>query len=280
VKTIELSAPPSIIGSFARGLRPGGGRAELLDQQLVLTDHRIDPANLAAYQRLCDFPVSSQLPATYVHVQAFPLAVAIMADPAFPLPLLGLVHVQNQIIQHRAVTADEALTLTVHAQDLRPHRSGRQVDLVAQAQVGDELVWSGVSTYLQRQKTTDDAPRTSRPERTPPVPSATWRLPKDIGRRYAALAGDRNPIHLSALSAKAFGFRRAIVHGMYLHARTLAAIGPRRPDRFAADATFKAPALLPSTVALELSSTASQWHAQVSNARTGRPHFTLSVTPE
>ena len=37
----------------------------------------------------------------------------------------------------------------------------------------------------------------------------------DTGRRYAAISGDYNPIHLSTISAKMFGFKTAIAHGMW-----------------------------------------------------------------
>ena len=49
-------------------------------------------------------------------------------------------------------------------------------------------------------------------------------LAKDLGRRYAAISGDYNPIHLGALSAKLFGFKQAIAHGMWSKARCLAAL--------------------------------------------------------
>ena len=79
----------------------------------------------------------------------------------------------------------------------------------------------------------------------PPV-TAHWRLPDDLGRRYAAVSGDHNPIHMHGLTAKAFGFPRAIVHGMWTKARCLASL--RLPDAYAVDVRFKKPILLPSKV--------------------------------
>ncbi len=70
-----------------------------------------------------------------------------------------------------------------------------------------------------------------------------------MGRRYAAVAGDRNPIHQHALLARPFGFPRAIVHGTWTAARALAAFPellPSRPRRI--DVRFRAPVPLPSTV--------------------------------
>ena len=64
-----------------------------------------------------------------------------------------------------------------------------------------------------------------------PPGGVEWRLPGDLGRRYAAVSGDRNPIHLYALTAKAFGFPRQIAHGMWSKARCLAASRTGCPTR-------------------------------------------------
>jgi hypothetical protein len=51
-----------------------------------------------------------------------------------------------------------------------------------------------------------------------------WRLAGNLGRRYGAVSGDRNPIHLYPVTAKAFGFPTNIAHGMWTKARSLAAL--------------------------------------------------------
>jgi acyl dehydratase len=76
-----------------------------------------------------------------------------------------------------------------------------------------------------------------------------WRLPGNLGRRYAAVSGDHNPIHLYPLTAKAFGFPRQIAHGMWSKARCVAAIANRLPDAVTVEVEFKKPILLPGTVA-------------------------------
>jgi hypothetical protein len=127
---------------------------------------------------------------------------------------------------------------------LRPHRRGRQFDFVSEVRVGGELVWEDVSTHLKRGDGDEAIAR--EPEFELPPVTAQWRLADDLGRRYAAVSGDHNPIHLHAWSAKAFGFPRAIAHGMWTKARCLSAL--RLPDAFTADVRFKKPILLPSTV--------------------------------
>jgi acyl dehydratase len=275
---VVLDGVPSLGLLFARSLlrRPSGDE-DLCATELVLAPHLVDPAHLAIYQRLCGFDVTSTLPSTYLHVGAFPLAVQLMTAKGFPFPLLGLVHVQNSITQLRPVDMAEIFGLSVRAANLRPHTAGQQLDLITEARVGDELVWTAVSTYLHRSEPT--SPKPARTEVEPPPTSALWRLPADLGRSYAAASGDRNPIHLSALSAKAFGFPRAIAHGMWLKAHALAGISSRLPDAYTVDVGFKTPAILPSTVAYTATRTDGSWALDLHNAKSGKPHLRGTVRP-
>ena len=51
-----------------------------------------------------------------------------------------------------------------------------------------------------------------------------WTLDRSTGRRFAALNGDVNPIHMSSTLAQLFGFRSSVAHGMFVLARSIAAI--------------------------------------------------------
>jgi acyl dehydratase len=183
---------------------------ELPDIKLVLRQVRVDVGHLAAYARVCGFGLRDELPPTYPHVLAFPLAMRLMTDGSFPFSMIGLVHVGNTITQVRPLRLDEAFTLRVRAADLREHDRGRQFDMIHEASVDTEPVWREVSTYLRRSGPGSSRKAGRKPERkdrpTLPEPAAVWRVGDDIGRRYAAVSGDRNPIHLHALTARAFGF--------------------------------------------------------------------------
>jgi hypothetical protein len=191
---------------------------------------------------VCGFTLRDELPPTYPHVLAFPLHMELLASS--PFSAVGVVHIANRIVQHRPVMLGEALELRVHAGPFAPHRRGRTFDFVSEAYAGGELVWEEFSTMLKRGAGDESLPRVPEPE-DPPV-TAHWRLADDLGRRYAAVSGDRNPIHMHGLAAKAFGFPRAIAHGMWTNARCLAAL--RLPDAFTAEVRFRKPILLPSTV--------------------------------
>ena len=161
----------------------------------------VDRAHLAAYDRVCGFPLADPLPATYPHVLAFPLALELMAAGDFPFGVLGLVHVRNAIEQLRPLDAGEPLDLRVWAERLAAHPRGRTVDVVAEAAAGGAVAWRGRSTYLRRERRRRRAPRRRTTPRRRPPPCGACR--RDIGRRYAAVSGDRNPIHLHPLPARA-----------------------------------------------------------------------------
>lgn len=238
----------------AAALRRGSGGETLPDVRAARSGIRVDLADLAAYTRVCRFPLGNTLPLTYPHLLAFPLQMAVMSHEGFPLSLLGAVHVANTITVTRPVSVTDELDLTVRAQDLRPHRRGRQVDLVSEAHVRGERVWRGVSTYLSRGAEHPDA-KVSDPPGLEPLAAVTsgpvWRLAEGTGRAYAAVSGDWNPIHVHALAARPLGFPTAIAHGMYSYARALAALGPRLPDHgLTSRVWFRKPVRLPSTVRL------------------------------
>lgn len=273
--------PRAVAGSYALPLLrkvPVLGPAKasgLPDLAFSLDDVALEPAHVADYARVCGFGLRDALPPTYLHVLAFPLAMRLMTDSAFPFGVLGLVHVENAIEHVRPVTAAEAVSFRVHAEDLRDHPRGRQFDVVAVATVAGERVWEGRSTYLRRGGGSGDGPKDdNKAERAaPPAAEAFWKIPADIGRRYGAVSGDRNPIHLHNLSAKLFGMPRAIAHGMWLKARVLAALESELPPSFTAGVRFKLPVLLPATVAFSTEKHPDGRAFAVHDAKRGIPHL-------
>ncbi|MEU0069721.1 MaoC/PaaZ C-terminal domain-containing protein [Streptomyces sp. NPDC006332] len=267
-----LTGSPSLAPLLARGAllspfkrpRPDAGFPRT---RLALPGLRVDLARLAAYERVCGFPTGDDaLPPTYPHVLGFPLAMRLMSGRDFPLPLLGLVHTSVEITQRRAMTATGEYRITVYVDEVVPHRRGTEAAVVTEVRVadvgrtggvgaaGDEVVWESRSTYLARHRT-DVLPEstasvaavTSIAEQRAPLPTiAEWQLAGDVGRRYGAVSGDRNPIHLYPLTARLFGFRGAIAHGMWTVARCLAAHGT--PAAAVMRADFRAPVPLPGTV--------------------------------
>jgi acyl dehydratase len=299
----------------ALSLVPGFSRSgvTLPDVEVRRRGVTVDRSHLAAYDRVCGFRLTDTLPATYPHVLAFPLAMRLMTAPDFPLPLIGLVHVANRITVHRPIPSGAALDLSVRAADLRDHPRGRQFDIVATATLDGAEVWRGLSTYLRLgprppvtddqlppgdptgARTADSAPgRPATPGDGPghraatgsasgngarPVPStaagSVWRVPARVGADYAAVSGDRNPIHTSWLGARLFGFPRPIAHGMWTKARALAALEGRLPDACTVDVTFRKALLLPARATFTAAPDADGWTFELASRH---PHLTGVVT--
>ena len=226
METRELDSPPSLTPLYAKagaGVAVPGRPDEAPGHALRLAQAEIDGENLADYARVCGFSLRETLPPTYPHLLGFPLAMALMTGRSFPFPLLGLVHIGNRIEQRRAIPAAASPAVKVWAENLRPHHKGRQVDLVTEVSLDGEVAWLEHSNYLRPGKGSGERPQREA-DFTGGETAGIWKVPGDIGRRYAGVSGDRNPIHLHGLTARAFGFPSAIAHGMWTLARSLATL--------------------------------------------------------
>jgi acyl dehydratase len=321
-----LNSSPSVLPSFARAAAsmipgasflpfvPGRGK-EIPDIELRLAGVRPERENVAAYAKVCGFTLREQLPPAYPHVLAFPMHMAAMADGRFPFGAVGLVHIENRIVQHRPIGLDEELEIRVRTTPLEVHPRGRAFSIVSEALVGGELVWEDVSRFLRRgggsqsglegasasgseagsaeaeARASTATPRgsTGKPGGESPAggpvsetdlpATAEWKLPGDLGRRYAGVSGDRNPIHMHSLLAKPLGFPRAIAHGMWTKARCLAALENRLPDAFSVEARFRKPILLPARVVFASAQQGQQIDFAVRDAKRGAPHLEGHTRP-
>jgi hypothetical protein len=143
---------------------------------------------------------------------AFTLQLQLLTANAFPFPLLGLVHLHNRIEVLRPLGIDGLRFACMHR---TCRRTGGTFDLVTEAEDGLGLLWRETSRMLVRGLKLDGSAQPASAAE-PAEPEATrWYADSDIGRRYAKVCGDYNPIHLSAASARLFGFPTAIAHGMW-----------------------------------------------------------------
>jgi acyl dehydratase len=285
------AAAPLIPGASLLPFIPGGG-GEIPELDLTLPGVQPDPAAVAAYAKVCGFPLHDHLPATYPHALAFPVQMALLADGDFPFGAIGLVHLENRIEQRRRIGIGEELTIRVRPTQLRPHPKGQTFSLLTEVEVGEETAWQSVSTMLRRGKGDENAvvPGMRKETRSdeggisatlpPDAPAgAEWRLGGDLGRRYAAVSGDRNPIHMHALTAKPLGFPAAIAHGMWTKARCLAALDSRLPDAFAVDVRFRKPILLPARVEFASAAEGEEIAFAVRDAKRHVPHLDGRIRP-
>jgi acyl dehydratase len=290
-----LDSSPSILPLYARAALPmipgasllpfvPGGGGEIPDGlDLELAGVGAEPADVAAYAKVCGFALRDTLPPTYPHMLAFPLHMAVMSDGSFPFGAVGLVHVENSIAQKRPIGIDEEMTIRVRPTKLQPHPKGKTFSLETEILVDGEVVWESTSTMLRRGAGNGGAgskqEKSFEPLDADAPAGAEWKLPGDLGRRYAGVSGDRNPIHMHSLTAKPLGFPGAIAHGMWTKARALAQLESELPDSFEVEVRFRKPVLLPARVVFAEQENGKEILFAVRNAKKGTPHLDGHVRP-
>jgi acyl dehydratase len=282
------AAAPMIPGAALLPFVPGRGK-EIPDLELSLAGVRAEAEKVAAYAKVCGFALRGHLPPTSPHILAFPLHMAVMADGSFPFGAVGLVHIENGIVQHRPIGLEEELSLRVRPTKLQPHPRGRSFAIVTEVRAGSETVWESTSTFLRRgggEKGGGAKSEQSADERGGSTShtgelagSGEWKLPGDLGRRYGAVSGDRNPIHMHSLTAKPLGFPGAIAHGMWTKARCLAALESRLPDSFSVDVRFRKPIVLPARVEFASTPEGEEIAFAVRDAKRQTPHLDGRLRP-
>lgn len=289
----EFERAPSAARYFARALF--GRRRALLPPGMTLprlqgeiAAVRVKARHLARYRDVCGYADDGLLPIAYPHVLASPLQVALATHPRFELRLMGLVHVSNEIRALRPLPADGTYRVGCRVEGHRDTDRGQEVDLHTCLYDQAGLAWAERSTLLAR-----GAPRpagTARSARTllsMPRPlddarPASDSFPADraAGRRYGLVSGDLNPIHLANWSARRYGFDRAVAHGMWSMARTLACLGPTLttvPRRI--DVQFKLPLYLPGSGVVMHWLEDDRWLFTVRDGQSQRPHLAGAAEP-
>lgn len=254
------------------GIAKKGG--DIPDLRLTRKDVAVDLDNLAAYREVCGFGPSQHLPFNYPHTLAFPLHMGIMTDASFPYAAIGSVHLRNTMTRHRLIAPTERLDVSATVTNKRAHAKGTLFDFVTTVHAAgtDELVWDSVSTYLRPGRGDKDAQPEGAPFDVVPGNGTVWKLNGDLGRRFAAVSGDYNPIHLYPLTAKAFGFPSQIAHGIWTKARCVAAMESRIPDAATVEVEFKKPVLLPTKVAFGSRIVDGGLDFSMTNPKNGKPH--------
>ncbi len=295
-----LEAPPNLLALYGKAALGGipyadklpvlgiGGRSrEIPETTLVIPEVEVDPDRLADYCRVCGFTLRETLPITYPHMLAFPLHMSLMTEEDFPFGGIGLVHIANEITRHRQIKLSEKLEVRVSATPLEPHPKGRQFSFVSEVRVGSELVWESRSVTLRRgggeEGSAEKADAFEATDFAALPAAAEWKLDAALGRRYGAVSGDRNPIHMSEWTAKPLGFPKAIAHGMWTKARSLAALEGDTPDAARAQVRFKRPILLPARVSFASAPLAGAEAGKIAfavrDARKGTPHLEGLLSP-
>lgn len=239
----------------AARMKAGRGKATSLPRTQARAETIADAEKHAEFVHLMGDTVTDHLHPGYVHAVGFPLTMSLLVRKDFPLPLLGMLHITNHVTQTRGIELGETMELIASIENPRPHYAGTLIDSVVRVNVDGEEVMVDTAGYLVRGSELGGA-RPDRPEREEFVPGeaqSLWSLAGDTGRKYAKVSGDGNPIHLTKLSAKPFGFNKPIVHGMYSASRAYSAtrLGNDGPREWFVE--FEAPIALPGRVQFGIS---------------------------
>jgi len=279
----ELKAPTPTLTLYRRALLRGkhAGEKRLPDISVTLRRQRADAGKLEQYNNACGFLSGREMPAIYPHILAFPLHMELMTDAQFPFPLLGLVHISNRITRHRAITISDELDITCRFGALEAHEKGTAFSVLTEASTGGRKVWESSSTMLHRHATggAGEKKADSAADDMSGATRETWKIADDMGRRYGRASGDMNPIHLWPLTARAFGFKRHIVHGMWTKARAVAALTPQIGARpFTVDVAFKLPVFLPADVTFLHKAEDKGIRFEVRDRENIKPHLKGGIT--
>ena len=230
----------------------------------------IDPARLRRYRRLLGAREADEasrfLPPVYSSTWETALALELFAGEELPLPTGGLVHLESELVVLRPLRVDDRIRARVEVDRADPHPHGLRITLRCRN-------WNGAGQLCQENtlvllaRTGEGSARPDRPAEPPPAPAgevgeAAWRpldewaLPGDLGRRYARVSGDFNPIHLWGWTARLLGYDRPILHGYCTEAMIARALTERL---WSGDPTalrrlrvaFRAPLALPARVQLQ-----------------------------
>ncbi len=234
-----------------RGRRPPAG-AHLAPVSTDYVLERLDPHAVRRYAKALGFPPGA-VPLTFHYLLAQRAHLGTMLDPAFAVAIPGLIHVENVLAERHAPDPEGALRLATTARVREGDTASTYCELETVATQDGREVFHCTSTYLARR------PRAGgKSGRQPDEPLAgtelgNWFVALRDGRRYAAISGDWNPIHLWPWSARLMGMRAPIIHGMHTVGRACALVESLRGRRVTAvGARFQAPIPLGSQASLVL----------------------------
>jgi hypothetical protein len=236
----------------------------------------VDPKKVAAYARVCGFSKQHGVPMLFTHMEAFPMAMMLFGNKAFPWPGMGLVHLANQARLIKRIHPGDALRIEMRTGELLAHDKGQAFNLHARALRDGEVVWESTWTLLRLGIGNPKGEKYTSAliDETPLSHQADFFAAGGIGRTYGRVSGDVNPIHMFSLTARFLGFKKAIAHGMWTKAKALSLLMPREDvDEAEVIVEFKTPLFLPARASLWSARLDNGASFEVRNAKGDKPHL-------
>lgn len=251
--TVQYDKAPGIWGSYLKvltvrrkGLKPGQTIPNLKG---ILPKFQIDKDHLTAYNKACGLENNEIMPVLYPHVIASSIYMNLLTDKIFPFGLVGSLHLRNHIIQHRQIHIDEIFDIEVEVIEQRIVKQGMEFDFTISIIIDGKRIWESISTWLTRGKFGKEYETTPNAEilttESEAQHFADLYIPEKIGKTYAKITLDYNPIHISKTLAPLFGMKRDVAHAMWATGQALGVldfISYDKPVRI--DLAFKGPLFL------------------------------------
>lgn len=257
-----LKHAPSIPALYWSALFKGKEPNKVTEQSLQdcvglairLNDNVIETQHLYKFQSFVGLQESNHIPVAYLQLLSFRLQLKLLLNKRLPFPVMGLVHLSSEMETLETINYQNSIDFISSVESIEHTDKGICTCILTQAYQNDRLVWQSFNDYLYRTSQPSKQPRFGQNSKNDHhefvKTEPNWHVPANLGRRYAALTGDANPIHLCALSAKLFGFKRAIAHGMCMG--LLAVYRCTQSENIKSlSLTFKKPVYLPNKVALK-----------------------------
>ena len=212
---LEYRAKPSALRFVSNLARPSPGFADdgqLPDIQAHWPGHRASRREIADFFELSGLPDRGHASILYPHTVSFPMLMAVLSHPAFPLPIWRVLQVRNRMIQHEPIAPDAVFDFTVRTGERRLLEKGVEMDLRVEARKEGRVVWEAVNTFYARGRFGEAR---AEPAASPGVggaPATEWRMPAHGRWRYGQLSGDFNPLHMSDWYARRAGYAGAFTH--------------------------------------------------------------------
>lgn len=270
---LSLTTLPSLITLYSKALakqlkrQPNTGSTLNHQQNKLQTlfyhlpSQALSTNRIERYASVCGFSARQSVPATYLHNIAFKLHMTVMTHREWPLPVMGTVHRQNQIEQYGDIDFNRDIFFTCTASAISESEKMFHFSFEVLASQNNELKWQDTSHFVRVKPSASPAGSNTKgitkhndveaPSRPVFQTYQSIDVAKDIGRRYSLVSGDANPIHLTPLTAKLFGFKQPIAHGMWAQAHCAALLDHQTQgalNRF--NIEFKRPIFLPAQLTL------------------------------
>ncbi len=148
----------------------------------------------------------------------------LFADPDFTGDFQRMVHGEQAFVFHRPLKALDLLSVRGRVLSIEDKGSGQLLNFGTKIYTEGELLVEMESRLFFRGES-KGAPGAPPPPK--PAPERTFETTSaaDLPKRYAAVSGDDNPIHLDEALAKSVGFKGVILHGLC----TLALVAKQLP---------------------------------------------------